>query len=96
MPKCAETDIAVNTYYFEVQDGERIAPGVYSCRAKAMQFIPDHINYFYLSQRVWRQGPRGGVKIVRDNGWNQPTGYITNDPKWMQKFAWIKLKARPV
>jgi hypothetical protein len=49
--------------------------------------------------RVWVQGPRGGVKIVKDKiNWYGGVygGYVTNNKKAMKEFAWIKLSARPL
>jgi hypothetical protein len=43
--------------------------------------------------RVWRQGPRGGVKLIVDNR-NNKYGYITADEAEMQDFAWAKLAAK--
>jgi hypothetical protein len=90
--------MAANTYYFEVKDHPGDVPnGVYSCQSDVAHMSLIHLGYFQISHRVWRQGPRGGVKIVRDRGWDlYSTTYITNNPKWMQKFAWVKLKARPI
>ena len=50
------------------------------------------------SHRVWCQGPRGGVKIVKDRI-TYPGGvygYITTNKKAMKEFAWVKLSARPL
>jgi hypothetical protein len=90
--------MAVHTYYFEVKDHRGDVPdGVYSCQADPMNFHILQLGYFQISHRVWRQGPRGGVKIIRDRGYDlYPITYITTNPKWMKKFAWIKLKARPL
>jgi hypothetical protein len=90
--------MAKNTYYFEVRDHRGNVPdGVYSCQAEWFRLLPHQLGYFEISHRVWRQGPRGGVKIVQNRGYNlYPTGYITTNPKWMQKFAWVKLQARPI
>jgi hypothetical protein len=53
----------------------------------------------YNSDRIWMQGPRGGVKIVKDRinyygGFGY--GYITTNKKAMKEFTWIKLSARPL
>ena len=47
------------------------------------------------SSKVWRQGPRGGVKIIknRDIGYR---GYVTTKEEQMKEFVWIKLQARAV
>jgi hypothetical protein len=90
--------MAKHTYYFEVRDHRGDVPdGVYSCQADPMNFHTLILGYFQISHRVWRQGPRGGVKIIRDRGYDlYPITYITTNPKWMKKFAWVKLKARPL
>jgi hypothetical protein len=90
--------MAMNTYYFEVKDHRGdVKDGVYSCQGEFMHHDLRLLGYFQISHRVWRQGSRGGVKIVKDRGWDlYTTNYITTNPKWMQKFAWVKLKARPI
>jgi len=88
--------MAANTYYFEVRNHRGdVTDGVYSCQAEWFRLLPHQLGYFEISDRVWLQGPRGGVKIVKDRSL-YPTGYITSNPKWMEKFAWIKLKAKPL
>ena len=49
-----------------------------------------------ISDKVWFQGPRGGVKIKKDRSGLGYTGYLTNDPEFMKEFMWVKLKARAV
>ena len=48
------------------------------------------------SNQVWCQGPRGGVKIVKDRTRLASFGYVTNNAAMMKKFAWVKLSARPL
>ena len=59
----------------------------------------------YQFDRVWCQGPQGGVRIVSEN-WmsqvyekNQKTyygqKYVTRNEKAMKEFAWVKLIAQP-
>ena len=90
--------MAKHTYYFEVKDHRGdVRDGVYSCQADLIHHDLRSLGYFQISHRVWRQGPRGGVKIVKEHGWDlYPCSYITTNPKWMKKFAWVKLKARPI
>ena len=47
------------------------------------------------SNKVWRQGPQGGVKIIknRDTG---SRGYVTTNEDQMKEFVWIKLQAQAV
>ena len=60
----------------------------------------------YQFDRIWCQGPQGGVRIVSEN-WmvdEYATGakhyygrkYVTRNEKAMQEFAWVKLKAQPL
>lgn len=51
------------------------------------------------SEQVWYQGPRGGVKLVKDSNtepwkWNYWAPYLRQDSEKMKQFAWIKLRAR--
>jgi hypothetical protein len=62
---------------------------------------PDHLyssrEYYHMvriSNKIWRQGPKGGVKITKDRRALSPLGYITNSEKHMKKFLWIKLQAK--
>jgi hypothetical protein len=88
------------TYYCEVTDKRSsrptFAPGVYRMVAGDQRIWYTTLNHLItVSERVWKQGPRGGVKIIK-SPWNQlwPAGYITNNEKYMQEFSWIKLQAK--
>ena len=89
------------TYYFELScqmnDGiDRLAAGVYSAAGYMGAWYGGQSRLALNSDRVWCQGPRGGVKIVKDRR-TYPGGmygYITNNNKAMKDFAWIKLSAR--
>ncbi len=49
------------------------------------------------SHKVWIQGSRGGVKIVKDRLSNTGLyGYVTNNDEAMKEFMWVKLKAQPL
>lgn len=59
----------------------------------------------YQFDRIWCQGPQGGVRIVSEN-WmssvykkNQKQyygrKYVTRNENAMREFAWAKLKAQP-
>lgn len=86
-------------YYCEVNHKKiDIAKGVYSVVAdKGINHAwwPQLNRLITASDRVWKQGPKGGVKIVKAS-WSDlwPMGYITTDEKWMKKFTWVKLKAK--
>lgn len=83
-------------YYCEVNWDRPGRPrGVYTFSS------PDHeyatrSNYdaVQCSDVIWRQGPGGGIKIVKDRRCNYPVGYITTNEKYMEKFMWIKLQAK--
>jgi hypothetical protein len=45
---------------------------------------------------VWRQGPKGGVKLVKDRwSWYGSNKYVTKDEKAIKEFMWVKLQAQP-
>lgn len=82
-----------------MNDGiDRLAAGVYSAAGYMGAWIGRQSRLAMNSDRVWCQGPRGGVKIVKDRR-TYPGGmygYITNNKKAMKEFAWIKLSARHI
>jgi len=88
------------TYYCEVQDRVREYPaGVYKVFADNRSmgpWFPVLNRLITVSGRVWKQGPRGGVKIIKHRWHTEqyPIGYITTNEKYMQEFMWIKLKAK--
>lgn len=86
------------TYYCEVQDRVREYPaGVYKVVANGVgTWFPVLNRLMTVSGRVWKQGPKGGVKIVKHRWHNGawPIGYITTNEKYMQEFMWIKLTAK--
>ena len=53
------------------------------------------LNLIRYSDKVWREGPRGGVKIVKNRTSSHRYEYVTNDPTEMKEFMWIKLSATP-
>ena len=85
-----------NTYYCELLDdytwefskGVIIIPFRKEYRTKIMRCIS-------YSHRVWSQGPRGGVKIIKDRIGND-YGYVTKNDELMKQFMWVKLKAQPL
>ena len=44
--------------------------------------------------RAWREGPKGGIKLMRDNTLSGDYGYITNCESKMKDFMWAKLSAK--
>ena len=91
------------TYYFEVSKTytdyiDTYAAGVYSAVGYMGGYVGWQNRLAINCDRVWCQGPRGGVKIVKDRI-TYPGGmygYITNNKKAMKEFAWIKLSARHI
>ena len=76
-----------------------IKAGVYSYKSehdhRHIGWVPKVYSLIQNSSKVWRQGPRGGVKIIknRDIGYR---GYVTTKEEQMKEFVWIKLQARAV
>jgi hypothetical protein len=101
-PKCGDNDNMAKpnrcTYYFELlkDRGDGIdswKAGVYSSPGYMAAW---QSRLSYNSDRIWCQGPRGGVKIVKDRI-TYPGGmygYITNNKTAMKEFTWVKLQAR--
>jgi len=89
------------TYYFEIlkDRGDGIdswKAGVYSSPGYVNAWRGGQSRLSYNSDRIWQQGPRGGVKIVKDRVNYCGYGYVTNNETAMKKFTWIKLSARPL
>ena len=89
------------TYYFELSNNRNDGinfweAGVYSSPGYMGGYWGGQSRLATNSDRVWCQGPRGGVKIVKDRI-SYPGGmygYVTHKEKAMKEFAWIKLSAR--
>lgn len=83
------------TYYCEIhQDRYHHKKGIYtytSSRKKYFKFL----ELMQFSDKVWRQGPKGGVKIVKDRNEYCPGHYITKNEKIMKEFMWVKLQSQP-
>ena len=87
----------IHIYYCEItRSRQDLAAGVYSVATDSTnhRWYPRLNRLVTASERVWKQGPKGGVKIIKDRDWEAPISYITNDNEWMKKFAWVKLKAQ--
>lgn len=89
----------LSTYYYELpayidEETWEFKSGVY-----AVPFVENRTTKMYrmfsYSDRVWTQGPRGGVKIVKDDR-NNMYGYVTKDEEIMKEFMWVKLQAQPL
>lgn len=87
-----------STAYFEVKYGnDVIEPGVYWAN-KSEYYTRQVRNYIQYAERIWMQGPRGGVKVIKDRNWDNlyPNGYVTTNEKYMEEFFWLKLRAKQI
>lgn len=84
------------TYYCKVTyDRADIKPGLYMFSTTRDRTL-GYNRLVTLSHKVWRQGPKGGVKIVKDKeNWAHNIGYVTKNEKIMKEFMWVKLQAQP-
>lgn len=83
------------SYYCEVTfDRADIKPGVYMFRTSKDRTL-GYNRLVTLSHKIWRQGPKGGVRIIKDKeNWAHRIGYVTTDEKIMKEFMWVKLQAQ--
>ena len=82
------------TFYYEFtrKSGE-FDVGVYTEVGHRM-----HFRMYDRATRVWRQGSKGGVKVVREDwliGKSYGEKYVTKDEEAMKHFMWVKLQAQP-
>jgi len=89
--------MAEKTFYYEFKEpGNQYSPGVYTNVGHRMGF-----RMYNLATRVWRQGSRGGVKIIKenlhfyDNVKSYGEMYVTKNEEAMKEFMWVKLQAQP-
>lgn len=87
-------------YYCEVKSRVREYPeGVYKVVADKGfngKWFPILNRLTTVSDRIWKQGPRGGVKIMKSPSHLWHTGYVTQNEKYMREFAWVKLQAKSI
>lgn len=92
---CAVADTDKNyAYYCEVADNQVWLGYGSPADTRGLGLL------FSVSRRIWRQGPRGGVKIIKDrqkHNWGQihPTQYVTRDQDLMKEFLMVKIRAVP-
>lgn len=83
------------SYYCEVhKDRQHIKKGIYLYSADRRSTF-DYLRLISVSDKIWRQGPKGGVRITKDRNFVSPTYYVTKDEKIMKEFMWVKLQAQP-
>ena len=93
------------TFYCRVDrdNPERgIKAGVYAYRSEHKEqyifvgHIPTNVRgLIQSSSKVWREGPRGGVKIIKNRNVDG-YGYVTTNEDQMKEFVWVKLQAQPL
>ena len=72
-----------------------ISAGTY--RFTSMSTYHRNTKMVMASDRVWRQGPKGGVKITKDRyWWSGGSPYVTKDEEKMKQFMWVKLQAQEI
>ena len=87
-----------STYYCEIVGDytPEFPKGVYAIPYRR-EYHTKVFRCISYSHRVWTQGPRGGVKIIKDrSGTDYLYGYVTKNEEIMKEFMWVKLKARPL
>ena len=85
------------TFYCKVthDGGTNSNPGIYSFISKHGS-QPGKFRLIGDSIKVWRQGPKGGVKIFKNRTYYGCRGYVTNNDKEMKEFIWVKLQAQSI
>jgi hypothetical protein len=87
-------------YYFEIRKNYnnpvlgQITSGVYISSGHRTGHTAMQHHLMRSSDKVWRQGPKGGVKIIKDRAGYCSYQYVTNNEAEMKQFMWVKLKAR--
>ena len=82
------------TYYCKVTfDRADIKPGMYRFSGAQGNTL-GYNRLITLSDKVWRQGPKGGVKIIKDRTQWASSQYVTTNEKIMKEFMWVKLQAQ--
>ena len=84
------------TYYCEViEDNTYEFPAGVIAIPYRREYTTKITRCISYSNKVWLQGSRGGVKIIKDRI-GVKYGYVTKDEEAMKEFMWIKLKSRPL
>jgi hypothetical protein len=86
--------VANSTYYYHVpayklRAPNTLKPGVYAFEGY------NSMAFHRISDMIWRQGARGGVKLIK-NETGPVYGYITKNESEMKKFIWAKLTAHKI
>lgn len=82
------------SYYCKVTyDRADFKPGIYSFSGTSGNTL-GYNRLITLSDKIWRQGPKGGVKIIKDRQAWASSQYVTTNEKVMKEFMWAKLQAQ--
>lgn len=88
--------MADHTYYCKItRERADFKSGLYTFSGPSSSFLR-YNRLVTLSDKVWLQGPRGGVRVIKDRMGYSYTGYVTNNPEYMKEFMWVKLQAQTV
>ena len=83
-----------NTYYCVLSNTNNgMIPGVYCYTSESRSIT--NLLLKLNSEKIWQQGPKGGIKIIKDTTDTGLFGYITKNEKAMVEFMWVKLQAQP-
>lgn len=85
------------TYYCKIEiENLRYPAGVYCINTESNKSPSSAIRLELMrySHKVWREGPKGGIKIVKNRHGLRRYQYITQNPRAMEEFMWIKLSAK--
>jgi hypothetical protein len=92
------------TFYCRVDrenPAQGIKAGMYSYRSEHKNQhvfvggVPNVRTLIRNSSKVWREGPRGGIKIIKNRNIGY-YGYVTTNEEYMKEFFWVKLQAQAV
>ncbi len=84
------------TYYCEIIEDytHEFSKGVTTIPYKR-EYLTKIRRCMSYSHRVWVQGPKGGVKIIKNRLSNTNLyGYVTKNEGLMKEFMWVKLQAQ--
>ena len=60
---------------------------------KVVRSTKTSLRHYLDSDRIWRQGPKGGVRIIKENEYIYGEKYVTKNENAMKEFMWVKLQA---
>lgn len=84
------------TYYYEIPERlDNMPAGIFSVTSETKGSTFSRLTLYMHSERVWVQGPKGGVRLSKENG-NPSMGYVTKNEQKMKEFMWVKLKAKEI